>query len=38
MNENKIETFAIELLQALGYEYAHGPSISPNGNSPARQS
>jgi len=33
-NENKIETFAIEQLQSLGWEYIHGSVISPEGKKP----
>ncbi len=38
MNENDVEQLALERLQALGYEYVHGPTIAPDGESPARQS
>jgi type I restriction enzyme R subunit len=38
INENKIETFAIEQLQLLGWEYIHGSVISPDGERPERQS
>src|SRR3990167_1295067 len=30
-NETNIETFAIETLQSLGWEYANGKNISPEG-------
>ncbi|MBN1992948.1 MAG: type I restriction endonuclease subunit R [Anaerolineae bacterium] len=38
MNENDVEQLALERLQELGYEYVHGPTIAPDGESPARQS
>lgn len=31
ITENNIETFAIETLQSLGWEYANGKNISPEG-------
>ena len=31
MNENDVEQLALECLQALGYDYAHGPTIDPDG-------
>lgn len=32
ITENTIESFAIELLECLGYEYIHGPDITPDGD------
>ena len=29
ITEDKIETFAIEVLQSIGWEYIHGLAISP---------
>ncbi len=37
INENKIETFAIEQLNSLGWEYIHGSIISPDGEKPERE-
>lgn len=36
MNENTIETFAIELLQNLGYQHLYGPLVAPDGEYPER--
>lgn len=36
LTENAIETFAIKLLERLGYRYAHGPDIAPDGPTPLR--
>jgi type I restriction enzyme R subunit len=36
--ENTIESFAIELLSRLGYEYIYGPDIAPDGENPERES
>ncbi len=38
ISESSIETFAIELLQHLGYEYMYGPDIAPDGEKPERTS
>lgn len=38
LNENAIETLAIERLQALGYEYIHGAEIAPDSASSERES
>jgi type I restriction enzyme R subunit len=38
LTENDVEQLAIEQLQALGYQYVYGPTIAPDGESPARQS
>lgn len=38
MNENDIEQLALEKLRALGYQYVYGPTIAPDGESPARLS
>ena len=34
LTESKIENFAIELLENLGYEYIYGPTIAPDGEQP----
>jgi type I restriction enzyme R subunit len=34
ITEDKIEYFAIEQLQSLGWEYIHGSVISPEGEKP----
>lgn len=36
ITENTIESFAIELLEKLGYEYIYAPNIAPDGVSPER--
>jgi len=38
ITENIIEEFAIELLDKLGYEYIYAPNISPDGETPERES
>ena len=38
MNESTIETFALGLLEKLGYQYIYGPSIAPDSESPERKS
>ena len=38
ITENEIERFAIELLEGLGYEYIYAPSISPDSQTPMRDS
>ena len=38
INESAIETFAIELLEELGYQYLYGPSIAPDSDAPQRAS
>jgi type I restriction enzyme R subunit len=37
ITEDKIEQFAIEQLQSLGWEYVHGSVISPDGEKPERE-
>jgi len=37
ITETDIELLAIEELEALGYQYLHGPSIAPNGENAKRQ-
>lgn len=37
LNENSVEQFAINLLKSLGWEYAFGPDIAPNGEHPERR-
>jgi type I restriction enzyme R subunit len=38
ITENIIESFAIELLDKLGYEYLYAPDIAPDGVTPERDS
>lgn len=38
ITENTIESFAIELLDKLGYEYIYAPNIAPDGGTPERES
>lgn len=38
LNEDAIETLAIERLQALGYQYIHGAEIAPDCANPERES
>ncbi|PPZ92773.1 DEAD/DEAH box helicase [Cloacibacterium normanense] len=38
ITENIIESFAIELLDKLGYEYIYAPDIAPDGENPERDS
>lgn len=38
ITENNIETFAIEVLQKLGWEYVHGLSIAPGAEFAERES
>jgi type I restriction enzyme R subunit len=38
LNEDAIETLAIERLQTLGYQYIHGAEIAPDSTSPERES
>ena len=38
LNEDAIETLAIERLQALGYEYIHGADIAPDSSNPECES
>jgi type I restriction enzyme, R subunit len=38
ITENKIEAFAIETLQSLGWEYVHGLAIAPEAESAERES
>ncbi len=37
LNENSIETLAIERLQALGFDYVYGPDIAPDAVNPERE-
>lgn len=37
ITEDRIETFAIEQLNSLGWEYVHGSVISPEGDKPERE-
>lgn len=37
ITENTIESFAIELLDKLGYEYIYAPNIAPDGETPERE-
>ncbi len=37
ISENTIESFAIELLEELGYEYIYAPNIAPDGGTPERE-
>ena len=38
ITESNIETFAIEVLKTLGWEYVHGLSIAPGAESAERES
>lgn len=38
ITENKIEAFAIELLNKIGYDYLYAPDIAPDGETPERES
>ncbi|KXK39303.1 MAG: HsdR family type I site-specific deoxyribonuclease, partial [Bacteroidetes bacterium OLB9] len=38
INENTIETFAIDLLKTLGYQYIYAPDIAPDAENPERDS
>lgn len=38
ITENEIELYTIEELEGLGFQFIHGPDISPDGDSPERQS
>ena len=38
ITESHIETFAIELLEKLGYEYLYAPDIAPDSETPERDS
>ncbi len=38
LDENTIETFSIELLRRLGYQYIYGPDIAPDAGNPERDS
>jgi type I restriction enzyme R subunit len=37
ITEDKIETFAIEVLQSMGWEYAHGLAIAPGAEQAERE-
>lgn len=37
ITENSIESFAIGLLEKLGYEYMYAPDIAPDGETPERE-
>ena len=36
LDESQIETVTVDYFRGLGYEYAHGPSIAPDGDAPER--
>ncbi len=36
LDENRLESLARDYFGALGYGYAHGPSIAPDGDAPER--
>lgn len=38
ITESEIETFAIKLLEKLGYQYSYAPDIAPDSDTPERQS
>ncbi|MDR1221631.1 MAG: type I restriction endonuclease subunit R [Tannerella sp.] len=38
ITESSIETFAVELLERLGYEYIYAPDIAPDSETPERSS
>ncbi len=38
LNENAIERYAIQHLEAQGYQYIHGPDLAPDGEAPERAS
>ena len=38
MTESAIEEFALALLEKQGYQYAYGPDIAPDSDSPSRLS
>lgn len=38
ITENTIETYAIDLLVQLGYDYIYAPDIAPDGENPERES
>lgn len=38
ITESQIETFALEVLQTLGWEYVHGLSIAPGAENAERES
>jgi type I restriction enzyme R subunit len=37
ITESAIETFAIELLEKLGYQYVYAPDIAPDSETPERE-
>ncbi len=37
ISESEIETFAIELLEQLGYQYVYAPDIAPDSETPERE-
>ncbi|NNB26185.1 type I restriction endonuclease subunit R [Pseudomonas fragi] len=37
LTESAIETFAIKLLERLGYDYVHAPDIAPDSDNPERR-
>ena len=37
ITEDKIETFAIEVLQSMGWEYVHGLAIAPGAEQAERE-
>lgn len=36
LNENSIESFAVKLLERLGYDHLYAPTIAPDGDKPER--
>ena len=36
LDENRLEAVTVDYFRGLGYEYAHGPSIAPDGDAPER--
>jgi len=38
LTEDDIEQLALERLQSLGYAYAYGPDLAPDGDRPERAS
>ncbi|MDH5542045.1 MAG: type I restriction endonuclease [Nitrospinota bacterium] len=37
LNENTLELATVDYFRTLGYQYAHGPEIAPDGASPERE-
>ena len=38
LTESTIETYAIQLLERLGYQYIHAPDLAPDSATPERES